>query len=323
MVIVAPARGARPGASPARERPPQPEHDPNCPFCPGNEEDTPPEILRVPAGAEAWRVRVIPNKYPALVSGADAGRTSTDDDERLAAVGPHEVIIESERHNRRFQELTDPELLDVLRAYRSRFAAATAQRSVRHVMLFRNQGPMANATLAHPHAQLVGLPVVPPLVEDALRRSRAFRAETGRSLLAALAEEERRVGARVVLEGERFLVFVPEAASFDLEMWIVAKESPPRFDRAGDELLAELGRTVRACVAALEAAADGPDYNLILQAPPLLPGADEALPWYVQVIPRTAGMAGFEIGAGIRILTVTPETAAGRLRRALAEVARP
>jgi len=320
---VAPGRGARPGARPSPQRRDEPEYDPDCPFCPGNESETPPEILRLPEGGEEWRVRVVPNKYPALARGEAAGRPLGSGEEAQLAVGPHEVIIESPYHNRRFQDLTDSELFDALRTYRRRFAAAAAQPSVQHVILFRNQGPRANATLAHPHAQLLGLPVVPPLVEAVMRRSLAFRAETRQTLIGALAEGESSAGTRLLHESDRFLAFVPEAASFDFEVWIVPRRTPPRFDRTSDELVAELGRIVRACVAALDLAAGEPDYNLILQTPPLLLEADEALPWYVQIIPRTAGTAGFEIGAGIRILTVSPETAAERLRAGLNEVARP
>ncbi len=114
---------------------------------------------------------------------------------------------------------------------------------------------------------------------------------------------------------------MPWAASFDYETWIVPQDVVPRFDRIGDGLLKKLGGQLRSCLGALDRALDGPDYNLILQTPPLVDEAEAVLPWYVQIIPRISGTAGFEIGAGVRILTVTPEDAAAGLRLSLNEVA--
>lgn len=332
-MIVARERAARPGADEAEgaegaaraaaaDGAAEPQFDPSCPFCPGNETDTPPEVLRLPAGAERWRVRVVPNRYPALARLQDVPGGAPAFADSRTAVGPHEVVIESPDHSRRFHDLTPDELFDVLGAYRARFAAAAAAPGVRHVIIFRNQGPLASATLVHPHSQLVGLPVVPPRTADALSRSLAFRADEGRSLTAALADEERESGSRIVYESESFTAFVPWAPSFDFEMWIVPRRTPPRFDRATDELLRGLADAMRRCLRALAAGLGDPDYNLILQTPPLLAGADEALPWYVQIIPRTARTAGFEIGSGVRIVTVSPDAAAERLRGALIDVAR-
>lgn len=320
-VIVAPGRGRRPGATVAPEQSARPERDPSCPFCPGNEQETPPEILRVSADDEPWRLRVIPNKYPAVAEPLTPDVTSLEEEPGVPAEGIHEVIIESPNHAARFHRLDDRALLEVWRAYRSRFAAAAANLMVRHVMLFRNEGHRAGATLAHPHAQIVALPLAPPRAQAALQRSRRHIAEQGESLLLAQAELELNEGLRLVEEGRNLIAFVPFAPSFDYEVWVVPKATPPRFDRVGDDLLEEAARTVRRCLGALAAALDEPDYNLILQTPPLVPAAEEALPWYVRIIPRTSGTAGFEIGAGIRILTVTPEAAAERLREASATVA--
>lgn len=266
---------------------------------------------------------MIPNKYPALGDDLEAPKEAVEERRGRAApaAGRHEVIVETAHHDALFHRFDERGLLDILRTYRSRFAAAASAPSVQHVILFRNQGPLANASLTHPHSQLVALPFTPPLVEQALERSRRHQRRSGRPLLAALLEAERDAKTGIVREASGFTTLVPWAASFDYEIWLVPQDLPPRFDRTDDELLGGLCHELRACLAALERALDGPDYNLILQTPPLVEKAESVLPWYVQVIPRISGTAGFEIGAGVRILTVTPEAAAARLRSALDEVA--
>jgi UDPglucose--hexose-1-phosphate uridylyltransferase len=316
-VIVAPVRGARPGARPARAPATTPHWDPSCPFCPGNEDQTPPEIVRFPAGDQPWRLRVIPNKYPAVAAPVNLDASPEPEELGRIAAGVHEVIIETPDHAARFHRLDSGTLMEVWRAYRSRFAAAVENPLVRQVILFRNQGPLANATLEHPHAQLVGLPFAAPQTEAALEHSLRHRAEETRPLLLAQAELELEAGTRLVGEGRDLLAYVPYAPSFDYEIWVVPRAMPPRFDRVGDALLEETARLVGRCLRALAAALGEPDYNLILQAPPLVAEAEEVLPWYGRIIPRISGTAGFEIGAGIRILTVDPETAAMRLRDAL------
>lgn len=303
------------------ERGSTPERDLSCPFCPGNEDETPPEIVRVPAGDEPWRLRVIPNKYPAVAGPVKPGATPRSKGLGALATGAHEVIIETPNHAARFHRLDDRTVVEVWRAYRSRFAAVAENPLVRHIILFRNQGPLANATLDHPHAQLVGLPFAPPQAQVALQRSLRHKAEAGRPLLLVQVELELNERSRIVEEGRDLLAYVPYAPSFDYEMWVVPKAMPPRFDRVGDGMLEEIARLVNRCLRALAGALGEPDYNLILQTPPLFPGAEETLPWYARIIPRTSGTAGFEIGAGIRILTVSPEAAAQRLRGASGTVA--
>ncbi len=232
------------------------------------------------------------------------------------ALGKHEVIIEHPRHDRLFTEFGDEELLRVMQAYRDRFASAAADPRVRHVVIFRNQGKLANATILHPHAQLAALSFVPSHVKGVLERSLEHRGAGGHALLFDIVQEEVEQGARVILATRRFAAFVPYAPSHDFEIWVAPRFVPPRFDSVDDETLLEFGQALHGALEALHTALAGPDYNYVLHTPPLL-GTESALPWYVQIIPRRTLSAGFELGVGVQIVVTLPEHAAARLREGL------
>ncbi len=268
-------------------------------------------------------MRVVGNKYPVLLEEVSAvvGEPGTFGQVE-PAVGRHEVIVETPIHDADFAGFSSDEMLGVLQAVRERFAAAAADDRIEHVVVFRNQGRLAHASLPHPHSQLAGLPFVPPFVAQVLERSRGHAETCGEVLLLQMVEAEVKDGARLVEANERLATFVPFAAAHDHEVWIVPRQLPPRFDRVDDEGLRGLGDALRLATRSLAVALGEPDYNLILHTAPLGDATEEVLPWYVQVIPRCAVSAGFEMGIGVRILATTPETAAERLRSALAEVAR-
>jgi UDPglucose--hexose-1-phosphate uridylyltransferase len=267
-------------------------------------------------------VRVVGNKYPVLLEGmpADVSESGPFGQVELA-VGRHEVIVETPIHDADLVRLGCDGIFEVLQACRGRFAAAVADPRIEHVVIFRNQGRLAHASLTHPHSQLAGLPFVPPLVTAVLERSRAHAAAGGTVLLLEMVEAEVKDGARLVEATERLATFVPFAATHDYEIWIVPRQLPPRFDRVDDAGLRELGDSLWRAVQLLAVALDGPDYNAVLHTAPLRGEAERLLPWYLQIIPRQAVRAGFEMGIGVRILTTAPERAAEGLRAALGKVA--
>ncbi len=266
---------------------------------------------------------MVRNKYPAFQ--ADAGAVVPLSDSRFEhaepAVGRHEVIIETPAHNGDLVALDDDALLEVMRVYRSRCAAAAADERIRHILIFRNFGKMANASLEHPHSQFVGLPFVPPRIAGRLERSRRYRQQERGTLLLDMVADEIRQGRRLVDTTGRLATFVPYAANHDFEVWIAPRTAVPAFEAADDETLAELGRSLQRALAAQDRALGGPDYNFLLHTAPLEPGAADVLPWYIQIVPRVTVTAGFELGLGVHILIVTPEAAAERLREGLSKVA--
>lgn len=318
-IIVAPQRASRPHAFARRpEREATADYDPDCPFCRGNEEETPEARHIEPASGQldGWAVRVVNNKYPMLdLEGSGPPPSEPGFFECASAAGHHEVIIETPYHNKRLIDLSDDELLAVGRAYRNRFSAMAADPDVRHVVTFRNHGPLANASIPHLHSQLVALQFVPPAVQRKLERVQRYADEhAGDSLLLQLVEREVSEGSRIIDVSERFASFVPYAATHDYEVWIAPRFIPERFDRLPDEDLQLAGLAVRKMLVGLDQLLGDPDYNLILHTPPLLADADRILPWYVQIIPRLTATAGFEIGAGVHVNITSPERAANALK---------
>lgn len=321
-VIIASNRAVRPNLPEyAGDKEGLPHYDPSCPFCPGNEKQSATEVYRRPESRDAmnrdWAVRVVRNKYPALV---DVGGPAAEATGRYRysepALGKHEVIVEHPRHDKAFTEFDDAELLQVMQAYRDRFASAAADPRIRHVVIFRNQGKLANATILHPHAQLAALCFVPSHVKRVLERSLEHRGAGGHALLFDIVQEEVDHGERLILSTRRFAAFVPYAPAHDFELWVAPRFVPPRFDAVDDGTLLEFGQVLRGTLQALHSALDGPDYNYVLHTPPLL-GTESALPWYVQIIPRRTLSAGFELGVGVQIVVTLPEQAAARLRDGL------
>src|SRR5690606_25371998 len=261
-VIVAPARGRRPGAhAPAAggDVPAAgPDFVPTCPFCPGNEQSTPPEAYRLPAPGDGWRVRVVPNLFPAVApasafetAAVTTAATATAGAPAAAAlfaaqpaVGAHEVIIETPYHSRHLADMDVAELAAVLSVYRARYKALMEQPGVRYVSLFRNHARDAGTSQPHPHAQLIALPMVPIDVEPRWDVANRYRASTGRCLYCDLLAAERS-GSRLVLETGGFAAACAFAPRFPFETWILPVRHEPDFGRVTDEELAELARVLR------------------------------------------------------------------------------
>jgi UDPglucose--hexose-1-phosphate uridylyltransferase len=289
------------------------------PFAEGRELETPHETFAVRAAGTGpdepgWRVRVVPNKFPALRP--DVGPLSQADElwELAAAVGRHEVVIECPHGETDLARLPVPQVADVLRAYRERLLAMSHERRLRHALVFKNHGAAAGASLPHSHSQIVALPFVPPLVQRELDGAAAYHRAHGRCVFAELLRRELAAGVRIVRESDRFVVLCPYAARFPYEMWILPKTAGGRFELANADNLPELADVLRDALARLTSAAGGPAYNYYLHTAPF--GDDLPYRWHIEIAPRMTGIAGFELGGGTFVNLVPPETAATALRQA-------
>lgn len=331
--IVAAERATRQREFPGGPPPaPALECDPRCPFCPGNESQTPPAVLTLP-GLSGWQVRVVPNKYPLLggqgpgspdgARGARAARRPTRPSPATwlapyAAAGVHEVAIVSPSHRRWLPDLAADEATALVAALRARYRALAARRDVRHVMLFENHGPAAGASLAHPHVQIVGLPLVPPAVRRRRALAGRYAARTGGSLWRDLLAAELRAGERIVAADERLVCWAPFAPHVPFELWLAPRQPRASFGDLSDELVRPFALALRAALAALALALGPVDVNYVLHSAPVGAEATDGLSWFVQILPRLTALAGFELGGGISVTTVPPEDAAAQLRAALA-----
>jgi UDPglucose--hexose-1-phosphate uridylyltransferase len=296
--IVAPERAARPT-----------DVDGPCPFDPGREDMTMPEVLRVPADrGQRWRVRIVPNRYPVLAGKGDWP----------AATGLHEVVVESPRHDGDLRRATFDEALEVLTAMRERCRAIAEQRRPAAIVVFRNHGAAAGTSLRHPHSQIIALDQAPPGLAERWERTRRFFERTGRRLHDDEAARERAEGVRVVHDGGGILVYQPPAASVSHQTVLLPDDESAGLAGASDDALAATARLLPAVTAALAEVRDDPAYNLVVHAGPA--GDPEAARWYrwhIGLYPRVNRRAGLEIATGLGVNPSVPEQTAPVLRAAL------
>jgi len=260
-LFLAPGRAARPNAfRNALER---------CPFCPGAESDTPPEIWR---DGDPWSVRVVPNKYPAT--------------ER------HEIVIEAREHEATFDLLSPDHAARVVNVWVERYGML--QSAGGWTCIFKNQGQAAGASMPHLHSQLLATPFIPPRIA---REASAFRA-AARCPLCSLDDEP------LIAATANFRWIAPRGSSMACEQWIVPRTHGPEV--AGiDGLAALLQQSTRA----MHSVAGGFNW-MFLQFP-----GEPAAHWYVQILPRTSVLAGFELASGSAINAVEPERVAAEFGR--------
>jgi UDPglucose--hexose-1-phosphate uridylyltransferase len=297
----------------------------SCPFCPGNEDLTPKEILALrSAGGEntpGWRIRVVPNRFAAFLPGTNSQyRNEGPLFHAKGAIGSHEVIIETPHHNRNIALMDTNEIAELLDVFRQRYETLRKDQNVKLILLFRNHGPTAGTSLPHPHSQLVAMPIIPAHIRRKYEVAIEHFDDTGRCLYCDVEEEERSAAKRVVFETAGLLVFHPFASQVPFETWIIPKRHEPCFARITAEERRDLADTLRRVLRILHDTLGNPDFNLIFHTAPI---EDEDKPyflWHVEIRPRLTTAAGFEIGTGIYINTAVPEETALFFRSELAKV---
>lgn len=314
-VIIATERAKRPeDFAHAKEMEAVPSYVPTCPFCRGNEGQTPPESFRLPDRDGGWAVRAVPNKFSALTAEGEVLRLGAGLKKFLPGVGRHEVIIETPAHDRPLPLLPVAHVEQVLLAYRNRFLAFYWDSRIEHVIIFKNHGRAAGTSIEHPHAQIVGTPVVPGQVrfriEEALRTYNDF----GECLYCWSLREELEDGSRVVAENDSFAAFVPYAALSPFHLWIFPKRHNACFGNITDVELKDLAPILKEILFRLYAGLDDPDLNYVVRSLSPQEGALKYYHWYITIIPRLTTAAGFELGTGMFINTALPEESARFLR---------
>ena len=314
-VVYSSARGKRPHDAPL----PEPKDEsravfvPNCPFCPGNERMTPPTIQQTPDGNRPWQTRVIPNKYPILRPHADSIHCEESVYRAIPGVGRHEVIIETPRHDEDVPGMSREHVQDIIETYYQRYVDMAQDHSIQAVFLFRNHGVSAGSSLAHPHAQIIGTPIVPPQVQEREATARRYFADHGRCGYCDMLALEQREKRRVVWQNDSFVVFVPYAAEVSFETWIVPRRHAADFGSVGGATLAALAEAFQEALIRLYRFARDPDYNCIVHSASRASRNSAHLHWHIQIRPRIGVEAGFELGSGMAVNLSCPEEDAALL----------
>ncbi|MCB1788432.1 MAG: DUF4921 family protein [Gammaproteobacteria bacterium] len=336
-VLVATARGMRPKKDEERVQRDTRERVDSCPFCRGNEARTPPQISRHPADGD-WQIRIVPNLYPVLGDDSPQNSIAFGLQQVIDGYGRHEVVIDNPNHGIGLHEMNQAHLADLFTVYRQRMADLYhSDPRLKYVLVFKNFGAAAGASIAHTHSQIIATPVVPENVQNEVHHSREYHRKYNQCVFCSLIDEAltyeatiydrdsgriRRkisVGQYVVERGERFVAIKPFASRFEWEIHILPLRHEADFLKATREDLADFARVLRRTMARLDKVVGGVQYNFFLHSVPHGSEFDQCGPsyhWHLEICPRTSIPTGFELGSGLFVSTVSPEAAAQALRDA-------
>jgi len=314
-VIIAPERLSRPQTFLEHE---ELNVDLFDPFLAGNEDATTPEILAYRDGGApngpGWRVRVIPNKFPAVRVEGTLEKRGEGIYDKMNALGAHEVIIECPHRETNMSRLSVENIREILWAYRDRLIDLKRDHRLVHGLIFKNKGSRAGASLDHCHSQLIVTPIVPIAIQEELDGAREFYDYRGRCIFEDMIQQELATESRIVLETDHFVVFCPYASRFPFETWILPKHHSSHYENITKPVIEDLGSVLKSVLGKLEVGLDDPPYNYVLHSAPF---SNQDLPhfrWHIEIFPRLSRVAGFEWGSGFYINPVAPENAAKFLR---------
>jgi UDPglucose--hexose-1-phosphate uridylyltransferase len=285
----------------------------NCPFCPGNEQMTPPETYVFPSNGP-WQVRVAPNKFAAVSSQGERKRTVQGIKRTITGVGVHEVIVETPDHSTTTALLSDREVETIIETYLNRFRAASSDPRVEQVTIFKNHGDAAGTSLEHPHSQLIATPVITTQLRDRLFAALDHFDEYGECIFCRVLEQELKEQIRIVMETEHFVAFIPFAVLTPFSMLIMPRRHMACFQEMNDAETEDLARILRRTLLKAYRGLGDPDYNYVIRTAPDENMGVKYYHWYVSIIPRLTKLAGFELGSGMFINVSLPEENASFLR---------
>jgi len=296
-----------------------------CPFCYGNEAKTPPEIQAYRSDGSTrdtpgWTLRVVPNKFPALGIEGTLNRQGEGLFDKMNGIGAHEVIIETPEHRATVASMPVRAIEDMLWGYRDRTLDLKRDRRFKYIMVFKNHGEAAGASLEHTHSQLIALPVVPKRVWEEVEGSKEYYAYKERCIFCDIIRQEQESQIRVIAENERFIVLSPFAPRFPFEMWIVPKTHQSAFEESLKPEFEQLAPILKDMLTRLDRVLDHPAYNYIIHTSPVPDSVNDYYHWHLEIMPKLTKVAGFEWGTGFYINPTPPEESAKFLRE-VAEMA--
>ncbi|MEA1933678.1 MAG: galactose-1-phosphate uridylyltransferase [Thermodesulfobacteriota bacterium] len=290
-----------------------------CPLCPGNENTTPPEILAYgrsdpTPNRPGWSLRIVPNKYPALVIEGELDKQGEGLYDKMNGIGAHEVIIETPSHDETFTHLPLNRMILTFRAYRDRLIDLGRDPRFQYVMIFKNFGRSAGASLEHSHSQLVALPILPRMIVSELEGSLSYYKYKERCIFCDIIRQELNQNIRLVCENDHFITITPYAPRSPFEMWILPKKHSCSYHSMDDDDFKMLTKIFSESLRRLDKCIPDVPYNFVLHTSPLRSQPLEHFHWHFEIMPKLTTIAGFEWGAGFYINPTPPEDAARFLK---------
>lgn len=291
-----------------------------CVFCSGGENLTPPEIEFYPydakrkANTPGWNVRVVPNKFPALKIEGDLNKHALGIYDACNGVGAHEVIVDNPDHYKGLADLADTDVENILRAYRSRSLDLRKDKRFKYILIFKNVGVEAGASLEHGHSQLIALPMVPKNVKEEVKGAKHYYDFRQRCIFCDMMAYERDSKERIVLETEDFFVFCPLSSRFSFEVWILPQKHVADFGLITDKEVASLATVLKDVIRRLKKVLGEHAYNYIVHTLPVNTNGFAGYHWHIEIMPKLTKVAGFEWGSGFYVVFTPPEVAAKYLK---------
>ena len=294
-----------------------------CPLCSGNEGSTPSEVLAYRTRSEAavndpdWQVRVVPNKYPALRIEGSLDKEGEGLYDRMNGIGAHEVIIESPGHKDLLWNLPTEHISLVFRAFKDRLIDLEKDKRFRYVMIFKNHGKAAGASLEHSHSQLIALPVLPRMIVSELEGAQSYYRYKDRCIFCDIIRQEILQDIRVVCQNDHFITIAPFAPRTPFEMWVLPKKHSSGYCSLDNTMFHSLAQLFAETFQRLDRCIPNVPYNFVLHTQPLRSGALDHFHWHFEIVPKLTSIAGFEWGSGFYINPLPPEESTQLLKQAL------
>lgn len=316
-VVIATARAKRPEDFAKEPQAAMEANDvANClfedPVASGQEKD----VLIYHRSDGEWTLRVFPNKFPAFSNARPVKPCEEGPYFSMPAVGYHEVIVTRD-HFRHLPQLEVPEVAEVVDSFQERYLTLMSKKSVKYISIFHNYGREAGASIAHPHSQLIAMPVLSPYLEGELSGAERYRKANRECVYCAMLGWELEKRERIVFENEDFVAFCPFASRAAFEVWVLPKKHSPYFERITDEGKISFAQVLKNALLAVRSALNDAPYNFYIHTAPCDGKDYPHYHWHVEILPHTATWAGFELETGIEISTIQPEVAAEYLRKQL------
>ncbi len=290
-----------------------------CPFCPGNESATPPEIFALrddksQPNTPGWSLRVIPNKFPALRIEGELNRRGEGIYDRINGIGAHEVIIEANDHQSDLADLAPEAFTSVVLAYQKRILDLKNDTRFRYVMIFKNFGAVAGASLEHSHSQLIATPIIPKRVIEEMDGAKRYYEYRERCIFCDIIAQEIKVRKRLINENNTFIAMCPFAPRFPFETWILPRTHLSNFEDTKDTSINDLAQILKDVLLRLKKALNSPPYNFIIHTAPITLKGIEFYHYHIEIMPVLTRIAGFEWGTGFYINPTPPEESATYLK---------
>jgi len=291
-----------------------------CPFCHGNEYTTPEEIMAFrPPGTSpnspGWTLRVMPNKFPALEIYGDLNKAGVGIFDMMNGIGAHEVIVETPDHMLSLSTMPLKALEDVLWAYYLRLTDLRKDRRFKYVLIFKNEGDAAGASLEHSHTQIIALPIIPMLVKEETDSAKHYYDLKERCIFCDVIYQEIEFQKRVIYENSQYVALAPFAPRAPFETWILPKRHESNF-QPPNKNFSSLAEILQVILRQMDKILEVPPYNFIIHTSPFQDEINDYYHWHIEILPKLTKIAGFEWGSGFFINPTPPEESAKFMREA-------